>query len=123
MPTNSEQFDVEDPVRRQLDAYNARDVNAFMQSWSEDCEYYEFPSKLLARGAEEVRARHVARFNEPHLHGSLMSRTSVGNLVVDREVVTRSYPDGPGQVDVIAIYEVEDGKLRKAWFKSGTRRK
>jgi hypothetical protein len=43
----------------------------------------------------------------------------VGNLVIDQEVVTRSFPEGPGEVDVIAIYEVEKGKISKAWFKMG----
>jgi len=45
---------------------------------------------------------------------------NVGNLVIDREVVTRSFPEGPGRVDVIAIYEVEGEKITKAWFKVGT---
>jgi putative hydrolase of HD superfamily len=43
----------------------------------------------------------------------------VGNLVIDQEVVTRTFPEGPGEVDVIAIYEVEKGKISKAWFKMG----
>jgi hypothetical protein len=43
----------------------------------------------------------------------------VDNLVIDQEVVTRSFPEGPGEVDVIAIYEVQEGKISKAWFKMG----
>jgi len=43
--------DIERPVQKQLDAYNARDIDAFMPWWSEDCHYYEFPDRLLARGA------------------------------------------------------------------------
>lgn len=50
--------DIELPVQRQLDAYNARDIDAFMPWWSEDGHYYEFPDRLLARGAAEIRARH-----------------------------------------------------------------
>jgi len=110
------------PVQRQLEAYNARDIDGFMQWWAEDCLYYEFPSRLLASGAEEIRRRHVARFAESNLFGRLVSRMSVGNVVVDREVVTRTFPEGPGEIDVIAIYEVEDGRIAKAWFKSGAPR-
>jgi hypothetical protein len=33
------------PVQKQLDAYNARDIEAFMEWWSDDCEYYEFPAR------------------------------------------------------------------------------
>jgi hypothetical protein len=114
--------DVEFPVQKQLEAYNARDIEDFMQWWAYDCEYYEFPSRLLASGTSEIRERHVARFSETNLYGKLVKRISVGNMVVDQEVVTRTFPEGPGEIDVIAIYEVENGKIAKAWFKMGTPR-
>ena len=120
--TSVDQTAVQLPVQRQLDAYNARDIDAFMRCWAEDCEYYEFPARLLASGASEVRARHLARFEEPNLFGTLLSRICVGNVVVDHETVTRTFPDGPGEVDVIAIYEVGRGRIAKAWFKQGTPR-
>ena len=110
------------PVQQQLDAYNARDIEAFMQWWADDCEYYEFPSRLLARGAAQVRERHVARFREPNLFGELVHRAAIGNIVIDQERVTRTFPEGPGEIDVFAIYEVVDGKIAKAWFKMGTPR-
>ena len=112
----------EHPVQAQLDAYNARDIDAFMQCWADDCLYYAFPDELLARGASQVRARHLTRFQEPNLHGHLVKRIAAGNLVVDQEIVTRTFPEGPGEVDVIAIYEVTDGKIAKAWFRMGPRR-
>jgi hypothetical protein len=98
----------------ELDAYNARDIGAFMEWWSDDCEYYEFPARLLASGAAEVRERHVARFKEPNLFGKLIRRSVVDNLVVDQEVVTRTFTDGIGEVDVLAIYQIEHGKIAKA---------
>lgn len=106
-------------VQGQLDAYNARDIDRFMAFWADDCEYYAFPSQLLARGLDEVRSRHVERFEEPNLFGRLLNRMVVGNLVVDRETVTRMFSDGPGEVDVIAMYEVVDGKIARAWFRMG----
>jgi hypothetical protein len=111
--------EAEIPVRGQLEAYNARDIDAFMPHWADDCEYYEFPSRLVARGAHEIRERHAARFREPDLFGALVKRISVANIVVDQEIVTRNFPDGPVQVDVLAIYEVEHGKIVRAWFKQG----
>ncbi|MDE1994434.1 MAG: nuclear transport factor 2 family protein [Rhizobiaceae bacterium] len=115
-------IDVTLPVRMQLDAYNARDIDAFMRWWADDCEYYQFPSTLLAKGAADIRKRHVARFREPDLFGRLIGRMAVGNIVVDHETVTRNFPEGPGEIDVICIYEVEAGKIVKAWFQSGTPR-
>ena len=110
---------VEFPVEQQLLAYNARDIDAFMQWWADDCECYEFPSRLLAQGAAEIRARHIARFEEANLFGRLLHRSVVGNVVVDQERVTRTFPEGPGEVDVLAIYEIVDAKIAKAWFKMG----
>lgn len=107
-------------VQRQLDAYNARDIEAFMLEWAPDAQYFEHPAKLLASGAAEIRQRHVARFEEPDLHGALIKRMVAGNKVVDQEKVTRNFPQGRGQIDVIAIYEVESGKIAKAWFILGS---
>jgi putative hydrolase of HD superfamily len=86
------------------------------------CPVYEFPGRLLASGAAEIRARHVTRFHEPDLHGTLVNRLSAASLVIDQEIVTRSFPEGPGEIDVIAIYEIADGKIAKAWFRMGARR-
>jgi N-acetylglutamate synthase-like GNAT family acetyltransferase len=119
MDISSNDAETELPVQKQLEAYNARDIDAFMQWWADDCQYYEFPSRRLANGAAEIRERHIARFKEPNLHGTLVKRIAVANLVVDQETVTRTFPDGPGEVDVVAIYEVENGRIAKAWFKMG----
>ena len=106
-------------VQKQLDAYNARDIDAFMSVWADDAQYFSHPSSLLASGATAIRERHVARFNEPNLHGALINRVTLGNTVVDHERVTRTFPEGPGVVEVVAIYDVQDGKIRNAWFLVG----
>ncbi|WP_284343696.1 nuclear transport factor 2 family protein [Dyella mobilis] len=109
-------------MQQQLEAYNARDIDAFMQWWAEDCPYYAFPSQLLAHGTAQIRERHLARFQESNLRGELLHRSVVGNLVVDHERVTRTFAEGPGEVEVLAVYEVSEGKIAKAWFKIGAPR-
>ena len=106
----------------QLEAYNARDIDAFMPWWADDCLYYAFPDQLLASGKAAIRDRHVERFREQNLHGKLLNRMVMGNMVIDHETVTRTFPEGPGEIDVICIYEVQDGKIAKAWFKMGEKR-
>jgi hypothetical protein len=110
-------------VQKQLDAYNAKDIDAFMACWTGDAQVFAHPSTLLANGAAEIRARHVARFQEPNLFGRLIQRMVVGNTVVDREEVTRTFPEGPGKLDVIAIYELSGDstapKISRAWFVMG----
>jgi hypothetical protein len=119
MMTGMQPSDPAYPVHMQLEAYNARDIDAFMPWWADNCEYYAFPSTLLATGTSAIRERHVARFKEPDLSGKLLTRIVVGNVIVDHETVQRNFPEGRGEVDVICTYEVEGGKIVKAWFKMG----
>ncbi len=112
-------MNAEIPVHGQLEAYNSRDIDAFMQWRAEDAQYFEFPDRLLASGAAAIRERHVSRFKETNLFGKLLSRIVVDDLVVDHETVTRSFADGPGELDVVAIYQVRDGRIANAWFKLG----
>ena len=101
-------------VQRQLDAYNARDIDALLATYAPDARQFEHPGKLLAAGAAEMRARMAQRFEEPNLHARLLQRVVMGNLVIDHEEVTRSFPEGTGRVDMVAIYEVIDGKIQSA---------
>ncbi|MDA4629916.1 nuclear transport factor 2 family protein [Escherichia coli] len=119
MNANVDISDATPPVQGQLEAYNARDIDAFMRFWADDCQYYAFPDQLLANGAAEIRARHIVRFQEPDLQGKLLKRMAVGTMVIDQETVTRTFPEGPGEVDVLAIYEINNGKIAKAGFKMG----
>ncbi len=82
----------EEIVARQLQAYNRRDIEAFMACWHEDAQMLVHPAGVLADGAGEIRARHEQRFEEPDLFARLVGRFSVGNMVVDREVVVRTFP-------------------------------
>jgi hypothetical protein len=99
-------------VQRQLDAYNARDLEGLLATYALDARQYELPAKLLATGTDEIRARLAPRLQEANLHAHLIQRAVMGNIVVDYETVTRSLPEGPGKVDLVAVYEVIDGKIR-----------
>ena len=105
-----------------LKAYNARDLEALLAFFAPDCELYEFPDKLLAKGAAAVRARYAARLAEPNLHAEVAHRVAVGDKVIDEEHVTRTFPgEGPGQIVVAVISEVRGGRITRAWFINGTK--
>ncbi|MBB3212762.1 putative hydrolase of HD superfamily [Herbaspirillum sp. Sphag1AN] len=93
-----------------------------MTWWADDCKYYVFPSTLVADGIAAICERHIERFKESNLYGSLHNRIVVGNMMVDYETVTRTFPEGPGEIEVICIYEVERNKIVNAWFKQGERK-
>lgn len=120
MPLSSS--DPAEVVQRQLDAYNAKDINALLAAYAPDAQQFEHPSKLLAAGAEQLRERFAIRFQEPNLHAKLNKRIVMGNIVIDHETITRTFPEGAGSNDIVAIYEVAGGRIARAWFIQGEKR-
>ena len=112
----------EQVVQRQLDAFNAKDLAALMATYAENAEQFEHPSKLLASGAAEIRSRFEVRLKEPNLHAQLVKRMVCGNTVIDQEIVTRTFPEGTGRIELVAIYEVKSDQIAKAWFISGAKK-
>jgi hypothetical protein len=109
-------------IQRQLDAYNARDLDTLMATYAADAKQYEFPGTLLATGHSEIRPRMAARFAEPDLHAHLIQRTVALHVVIDHEIVTRNFPEGKGTLELIAMYEVRDGKIQSQSIALGEKR-
>lgn len=108
-------------VQRQLNAFNARDLDALLSVYSADAQFFEYPNKLVAEGSAALRSRYEIRFQEPNLHARLLNRTVVGSYVFDHEEVTRSFPEGPGKIQLMMIYEVKNAHIIKAWSIAGTK--
>lgn len=106
-------------VQAQLDAYNARDIAALMKTYAVDAQIFEHPNTLLAEGAEAIRVRQSERFKEPNLYAKLQNRIASGDTVIDHELIRRTFPEGPGTLELVAIYRVENGRIQTAWFISG----
>jgi hypothetical protein len=109
-------------VQQQLDAYNARDLEAWLATCKDDAEQYLLHAGLLASGRDAIRKRMVDRFNDEALHAELVSRTVMDNIVVDHEFVTRTLPDGLATIEMICVYEVWAGLIVKATFAIGQAR-
>lgn len=109
-------------VQAQVEAYNARNIDAFLATYADNAELFEFPDKPVAKGSAQLRERYVARFKEEGLHAEIVKRIVVGNTVVDHERVRRMFPEGPGVLEAIAIYQVENGKIAKAWLELGEKK-
>lgn len=102
-------------VARQVNAYNARNLEVFLSYYADDVEIYEFPNNLMLEGKEAIIPRYTKRFKSTQLHAQIIERTVIGNKVIDREHVT-GRADGQ-TVDIVAIYEINDeGLISKVWF-------
>ncbi len=100
-------------VQRQVNAYNARNIDAFMSTYADSIKVYNFPKEIIMDGKEQVRDRFQKIFDKvPNLYCEIKNRIVLGNKVVDREYVrfNEKYSN------VIAVYEVIDGKISKVTF-------
>ena len=112
----------EEVVQAQLDAYNLHDLDAWLNTYSENAEQFLLHAGELAKGHEAIRRRMDGRFKDTKLHAQLIHRIAMENIVVDHELITRTFPDGPGTVEMVCIYEVNAGKITKATFAIGQAR-
>ncbi|WP_421384100.1 nuclear transport factor 2 family protein [Bacillus salacetis] len=108
----------EELAQRQLDSYNAQDIEAFLDCYSEDVTVMEFPSnRVMYQGLSEMRKRYTRMFQEnPDNHAELLSRITKGNVAIDHEYVT-GRANG-NEVYAVAMYEISEDKINKVWFVS-----
>ena len=107
-------------VQRQLEAYNNKDIEGWLSTYAEDARQFDLHGECIANGHVEMKARMLTRFKEPNLHARLLSRTIMNNIVVDHEIITRNFPDGKGEVEMLCIYEIKQGLIQTASFSLGT---
>ncbi|QNA46069.1 nuclear transport factor 2 family protein [Lacibacter sediminis] len=101
-------------VQEQLDAYNARNIDAFLAPYSDSVELYEYPVKLIGKGKVQMREMYTGLFKEvTNLHCELVNRMVLGNTVIDYESVI-GFEAQP--VKAIAIYTIEGNKISKVRF-------
>jgi imidazolonepropionase-like amidohydrolase len=105
-----------DLAQIQLNAYNARDIDAFLSVYAPRVEVYDFPGRLKFRGREAMRHTYTAFFRKAKgLHCTLVKRIVQGRYVIDRERVVTGIP-GREEIHATAIYEITGGLIRKVWF-------
>jgi hypothetical protein len=102
-------------VQAQVDAYNNRDLSAFLKHFSQDAKLYTFPDTLLFAGADTLRSVYGQLFAAAtQLKAEVTNRVVQGRFVIDREITTGM--PGRGPHTGIAIYEVRGGLITRVWF-------
>lgn len=111
----SHSFDPEPFVQRQLDAYNARDLDRFLAEYTDDVVALRLPGEQIVANGKAAFGDHYAknRFSLPGLHAELLNRMVFGNKVVDHE---RIVGVGNAPMEVAAVYEVTPLGIRRVWF-------
>ncbi|MDY8137299.1 nuclear transport factor 2 family protein [Aquimarina sp. 2201CG5-10] len=100
-------------VQKQVEAYNSRDIDAFLETYHNDAIIYNFPKEVKYNGKEAMRPYYAKKFKEePNLHCEIKNRIVFKNKVIDEEFVT--YADRTAHV--ISIYEIQNGKIATVTF-------
>lgn len=107
-----------DLIQRQLDAYNAQDIEAFMACYWGDAQLAGLNGDVTHAGHAAIRARHLDLFAQhPENQAQLLGRIDIGTTVIDHERVARA--PGGQPFDVAAIYTIRDGKIARVDFARG----
>ncbi|MBT8301494.1 MAG: nuclear transport factor 2 family protein [Maribacter sp.] len=100
-------------VQKQVDAYNDRNMEAFLSTYSDDVKVFDFPDKPRFEGKDQMRERYQSFFTDtPDLHCQIKTRMVIANKVIDEEFITAN----GNNFSAVAIYEVENGKIVKVTF-------
>ncbi len=101
-------------VQRQVNAYNLKNLEAFVAPYSEDIEIYDLEGNISCKGKAEMRKQYAPLFEKyPNLHCEIRSRIIQGNTIIDKEYITGigDYP-----LEGVAIYCIQNSKIRKVYF-------
>lgn len=103
-------------VAIQIEAYNSRNLEKFLECYSDDVQVYMLHNnQLLTDGIEKLSEVMKADFeNNPDANSSIISSISQGNLVVLHEEITGHIENKT--ISNISIYEIKDSKISKLWF-------
>jgi hypothetical protein len=112
----NEAFDVVAITQKQLDAYNAQKLGAYLTFFTDDVIVADLNGAVSTDGLKAYEARYKEAFAKfPNNKATLISRMAIRNTVIDYERVDRGDGETP-PFDVIAIYTFRGDKIARVDF-------
>jgi hypothetical protein len=111
---NAGNSNIEAIVQQNLESYNKRDIEAFMETFTTDIELYTLGEHAPAiAGLQGMRNFYQKLFDaSPRLHSTVLKRIVFGNKVIDHESIAGRM-DTKDPVEIVVIYEVRDEKISR----------
>jgi uncharacterized protein (TIGR02246 family) len=96
-------------VSSMVDAYNARDIDRFLDCYSRDAVIEDGRGTVLRQGRDAMRGFYGQLFAQsPDLRCEVRQRIHVGPYVIDEEAISGIHLDGfPAGLHAAAVYLVE----------------
>lgn len=105
----------EEIVQKQLDFYNAHDLEGFISTYSDDVKIYNLiDNTIIMEGKKLLKENYKERFDVLKVHAELVNRIVIGDKVIDHEHVSGLTKNDI--VKAVAIYEIEDCLIKRVWF-------
>lgn len=105
-------------VQKQVEAYNAHDLDAFVACYGDVIEFRNLDGKVAPeQGLAPLRKAYGEIFKRsPKVKVKVLNRICQGLFVIDQE---QAEGMGPEPVTVTAIYQTWHGKIVCVWFIQG----
>jgi hypothetical protein len=103
-------------IDQQVAAYNARDLDSFVDCYSVGARIIDASGTVMAEGHDGLRQMYAALFdNSPALHAEITNRIHIGTWVIDDEHTTGFVlPGYPAELRAVVVYHVVDGKIAQS---------
>ena len=101
-------------VQAQLEAYNRRDLETFLNMFSETVQVFRMPVLEPSISGKVQLGEFYAtqRFNRPSLRAELVNRIAFGNKVIDHERIHGVLEEA---FEISVVYEMIDGRIQTMW--------
>lgn len=102
-------------VGRQIELFNAHDLEGFLALFSEELEVAALPGGTIPpSGKARLRELYAARFAaNPDLHASAEAQLVSGDYVIQRERIKGRV--GKPNLEALVIYQVKAGLIVRMW--------
>lgn len=102
-------------VQKQLEMFNAHDLEGFLALFAEDIEVSELPGTAAPAGKARLRDLYAERFKaNPDLHASAEAQMLSGSFVIQKEKI-KGRAGKKEALEAVVIYQVKAGKIVKMW--------
>ncbi|MEZ5220573.1 MAG: nuclear transport factor 2 family protein [Ilumatobacteraceae bacterium] len=105
-------IDERDVVQRQVDAYNAHDLDGFVATYATDVVVVDLDGEL-GRGHDWLRATYGPMFAGGSPSATIVGRVAAAGWVVDEESVIGGRR---GDIHVLVAYRIADGLIQEVRF-------
>ena len=100
----------EQVVQRQLEAYNAHDIDAFAATYSDDVEIVQHPGIVRAKGKAALKSYYGPFLQRLKPVARVPHRTVMGDRIADVEAITL---EGTEYCCAVAVYQVKSGLISR----------